>query len=430
MPKKWIFYLHLVKLNFYLNKYGFCPPQIKEKVNKDVNLIVVIPCFNETDLLTSLQSLNHCKLPIVNVEVIIVINASEKSSEAIKQQNIASFNEGIKWANNINTEKLTFHFILNNNLPKKHAGVGLARKIGMDEAVSRFDTINKNGIIVCFDADSKCDENYLVEIENHFNKHPTTPGCSIHYEHPIEGEEFEQNIYNGIINYELFLRYYNQALLFCGLPYAFQTVGSSMAVKSSAYQKQGGMNKRKAGEDFYFIHKIIALGGFTNLSTTKVIPSPRISDRVPFGTGKAIGNWINDKASIYKTYDFRIWQIIKEFVSIIPLLKNNEIAEIDFFNQPNSQVFVEFLKQNKFNEGLAEIRRNSTDNKAFVKRFYTWFNAFRLLKAVHYLRDNQYPNQPIFEEAKTLAKTMGFYKNELTLKSLLMTYRVKEKGSF
>jgi len=136
---------------------------------------------------------------------------------------------------------------------------------------------------------------FFAEIEKHFEQHSNTPGCSIYFEHPIAGNEFEANIYEGIINYELHLRYYYQALKYCGLQYAFHTVGSSMVVRSSAYQKQGGMNKRKAGEDFYFIHKIIALGNFSELNSTVVYPSPRISDRVPFGTGKAIGDWIEQE---------------------------------------------------------------------------------------------------------------------------------------
>jgi hypothetical protein len=416
-------------LNFYLNKYGFCSPQIKEQINNDVNIIVVIPCFNESDLITSLNALLLCEKPNCNVEVITVINASEKSNDTIKQQNVDAFNKGVEWASEINTDNLKFHFILNNNLPKKHAGVGLARKIGMDEAVFRFHSIDKDGIIVCFDADSKCDENYLVEIEKHFKSHPKSPGCSIHYEHPIEGDEFESSIYEGIINYELFLRYYNQALLFCGLPYGFQTVGSSMAVKSSAYQKQGGMNKRKAGEDFYFIHKIIALGGFTKISSTKVIPSPRVSDRVPFGTGRAIGEWLEENTDIYKTYDFRIWKIIKAFVEIIPLLEKQNISEIAFFNVQENQIFIDFLNKNNFSEGLIEIRKNSTNTQSFIKRFFVWFSAFKLLKAVHYLRDNQFHNQPIFNEAKLLAKELGFYNNEMNVKDLLVIYRAKEKGA-
>ena len=417
-------------MNFYLKKYGFCPPQLQDEPHTDVGIIVVIPCYNENDLISSLNALLLCEQPKCRVEVITVINASEKSSIEIKQQNLKTYTHGIEWAKNNNSDQLKFHFILNNDLPKKHAGVGLARKIGMDEAVARFHSISKDGVIVCFDADSKCDKNYLVEIENHFNANLKTPGCSFHYEHPIEGNEFEQNIYDGIINYELFLRYYNQAQRYCKLPYAYHTVGSSMAVKSSAYQKQGGMNKRKAGEDFYFIHKIIALGNFTNLSSTKLIPSPRISDRVPFGTGRAIGEWVDKNPETYLTYDFRIWEIIRDFVNIIPSLENQSIEDISFFNDKENSVFVDFLKQNEFENSLNEIRKNSTNSKGFIKRFLVWFNAFKLLKAVHYLRDHQYQNQPIFNEAKKLAIKQGFYSNELNEKELLLKYRLIENNSF
>lgn len=414
-------------MNFYLNKYGFCPPQVKDVIDPRVSLIVVIPCYNELNLIESLNVLYECDEPTGAVEVITVINASEKSEDEIKRQNEETYKTAKNWAETHQTDTLKFHFILNNNLPKKHAGVGLARKIGMDEAVSRFETIEKDGVIVCFDADSNCNKNYLVEIEKHFKTHPKTPGCSIHYEHPIAGNAFDSSVYKGIINYELFLRYYNQGLLYCELPFAFQTVGSSMAVKSSAYQKQGGMNKRKAGEDFYFIHKIIALGGFTNLSTTKVIPSPRISDRVPFGTGKAIGDWVENKMLEYKTYDFEIWKIIKSFVQVIPELEAKELTQTDFVKDTKHQVFIDFLKANKFDESLFEIRKNSTNSTGFLKRFFVWFNAFRVLKVVHYLRDNQYENQPIINEVEKLALALNFYDGAKTLEEYLELYRAEDK---
>lgn len=413
-------------MNFYLNKYGFCPPQISTPPNQDVEIIVVIPCFNEPDLISSLEALKNCDQTNCMVEVITVINAGALYNDSVKQQNLNTLAIAENWAKENNTEQLTFHFILNNELPKKHAGVGLARKIGMDEAVARFDNLAVDGTIVCFDADSNCDPNYLVEIEKHFKTHPKTPGCSIHYEHPIEGTEFEQNIYDGIINYELFLRYYNQALLYCGFPFAYQTVGSSMAVRSSVYQKQGGMNKRKAGEDFYFIHKIISLGRFTNLTTTKVIPSPRISDRVPFGTGKAIGDWIDSKANNYSTYDFRIWGILKSFVKTIPDLQTKKLENLEFYSIKEHQPLINFLTENDFETGLIDIRKNSTDLASFLKRFFVWFNAFRVLKAVHYLRDHQYSNKPILNEAIEMAKSNNFYSNETDLISMLKLYRIEE----
>src|SRR5262249_26021974 len=160
--------------------------------------------------------------------------------------------------------------------------------IGMDEALRRFDAVERpGGVIVGFDADCRCERNYLTAIERHFERNSNSPGCSIYFEHPLNGP-LEPAIYEAIAEYELHLRYYVQALRFGGFPHAFHTIGSSMAVRAGVYRKQGGMNKRKAGEDFYFLHKIIPLGGFTNLVETRVIPSPRASDRVPFGTGKAV----------------------------------------------------------------------------------------------------------------------------------------------
>ena len=92
--------------------------------------------------------------------------------------------------------------------------------------------------------------------------------------------------------YELHLRYLNLFSRFTGFPYAYHTIGSCFGVRAETYASQGGMNKRKAGEDFYFLHKIIPLGEFREINNTCVIPSPRESDRVPFGTGAAIGKYL------------------------------------------------------------------------------------------------------------------------------------------
>ena len=69
----------------------------------------------------------------------------------------------------------------------------------MDEAVRRFNLVqNSKGIIISFDADSICDNNYLVEIENNYNKYPLANGCSIYFEHPLSGDDFPDNIYKAI----------------------------------------------------------------------------------------------------------------------------------------------------------------------------------------------------------------------------------------
>ena len=409
-------------MNFYLNKYSFQPPKLTDNPSENLGLIVVIPCFNEPDLIRTLKSLDSCIEPKCDVEIIVVLNAGTHHPDQIHLQNNKTKEEFNSFVRE-KKSKYKFHLIENSALPKKHAGVGLARKIGMDEAVARFDAINTDGLIVCFDADAEVAENYLSEIEQHFEKNPKTPGCSIHYEHPIHGNEFSEEIYKGIINYELHLRYYNQCLSFAGLPYAYHTVGSSMAVRSSAYQKQGGMNKRKAGEDFYFIHKIIALGNFTELKSTQVIPSPRISDRVPFGTGKAIGDWIKEGNEDYETYAFAIFKEIKKFVEEIPNLyrQDLEINTLDISNE-----FKEYLILNLFAERLAEIKSNTKDFKSFEKRFFVWFDAFQILKLVHYIRDHKFPNQELVSQVQELQKAKGWPIQKKSLENLLFLRRLEK----
>ncbi len=409
----------------YFEKYGIRPKLIEEKPDPQLGICVVIPCYNEPDLEFSLESLYKCNAPTCSVEVIVVLNAGEQSDSDVMAQNRETEREFRKWTSEHSHAWISFHLIKENRLPKKHAGVGLARKIGMDEAVRRFTLCeSKDGIIVCYDADSTCDQNYLTAIEKHFNKYPKTPGCSIRYEHPVAGSKFTAKVYDGIIKYELFLRYYNQGLKDAGLPYAFHTVGSCMAVRSSAYQKQGGMNKRKAGEDFYFIHKIIQLGGFTELNETRVIPSPRESDRVPFGTGKAITDWIMTGREEYMTYDHRTFMDIRKFVLSIP----NFRCEFVFENIPKS--FQSFYEKRKFTNKILEIRKNSSSDTTFLKRFLRFFDAFQVLKFVHFCRDHFYPNTTLEQAVRSQIAFKKIGPNTLdNALEMLWIYRKLEEGA-
>lgn len=378
--------------NFYLQRFGIRNTLIDTPPPSDLHQVVVIPCYNEPDITTSLRSLLNCKPPQKSVEIIVVINNSENANQAILENNRRSI-ENIK---KLQEEALQYpiHIIEELSLPKKHAGVGLARKIGMDEAVRRLEHVdNKQGIIICFDADSSCESNLLIEVEHHFNDHPQSAGCSIHFEHPLEGEDFSQETYDAIINYELHLRYFIQAQKWAGFPHAFQTIGSSMAVRNEVYQKQGGMNRRKAGEDFYFLHKIIPLGNFTELKSTKTIPSPRQSDRVPFGTGKAVKDILLSDAP-YLTYSPESFILLRDFLQDV---------ESYYTQEPNLNSHItDFLKNVDFEENLKEIRKQSNTITTFINRFYRWFNGFMVMKYAHFMRDNYYPNIEVDRAAQKI----------------------------
>ena len=389
--------------NIYLQRYGFDKILFSSKPRHDLGMVVVIPSCNEQGLITSLKALVACDDTRCAVEVLVIINDSDQSREEIRNQNRQTFEEARQWIKSNTTEKRQILIHYESKIPHKQAGVGMARKIGMDEAVRRLEKANKgNGIIVSFDADSVCDPNYLRAIEGHFLSNSKCTGASIYFEHPFEGD-LTENHYQGVIRYELFLRYYINALRYAGFPYAFQTVGSSMAVRSAIYQKQGGMNKRKAGEDFYFLHKIIPLGDFTEINNTRVIPSARASDRVPFGTGKAIQAWLDGYDRQYHTYHPDIFKDLKVFLGEIDQLFRAGPADFDrcFGKWPES--IRVFLAENDFSTRLKEINRYcGPTREAFLKRFFTWFNGFKVLKYAHFARDNFYENVEIEQAVQWL----------------------------
>ena len=411
----------------YLEKHALFSPFIPEFPHPDLFISIVIPCFDEPDLLKTLNSIWNCERPDSAVEVIVVINSSINAPESSINQNLLTLRSFIDWNIYHLDEKLKFFVVFKDDLPEKDAGVGLSRKIGMDEALRRFAYLERpDGIIVGFDADSTCSENYLVELENHFKSDRNLTGCSIHFEHPLGGSEHSEFIYNAVIQYELYLRYYIQALRNINYPFAFHTIGSSFAVRAEVYAKQGGMNKRKAGEDFYFLQKVIPLGNFSELKKAVVYPSPRTSTRVPFGTGAAILKMESKGDYNYKTYDYKAFDDLSLLVNNVEQFfiwnEDQLISVLQNLKKPLQS----FLTENEFVLQVAEIKKNSTSLKTFSVRFFKWFNAFKVLKYMNYSHAESYKLRSVLEVASELLNHVNV-ERDLNPKDLLSMYRDIQK---
>ena len=380
-------------------KNPYCESFIDTIPADDLSLIVTIPCHNEPNLIGALESLLACDPINGSVEIIVIINHAENAPPKIVQQNKLSFEKAKLWAKRNNTPTKTFHIHLFDALPKKHAGVGLARKIAMDEAASRFLSLNKkNGIIQCYDADCSCLPNLMQAIQNGFDKYDSS-SLGIYYEHPIVGNEYSEATYRAIISYELHLRYYHHIQQYIGLPFAYQTIGSSMAVRAEDYILQGGMNKRKAGEDFYFLQKFISLNQHREINDTMVIPSPRTSDRVPFGTGKAVNDLLASNNNELLSYNPEAFDDLKILIDDLENLFNSNDIKKDFEHWPLSLISY-FIEKEKMPNAIFEIKHNTSNFEMFEKRFYKWMNAFKLMKYLHFSRDqNIFPDIPIIDAA-------------------------------
>ena len=387
-------------VNQYFNRFPFKKINIALEPSKDLKIIVVIPSYNERNIQPTIDSLFLKQDDFYfNVEVIVLINNSEYEIKEIKEQNLLT----LKKLQNLSKtySKINMHLIpvLIGDLDSKHAGVGWARKLGMDLATQRFRTINFNGIIVGLDADTIVESNYFNSIysfflNNNFN------AASIHFEHPISGDLFSEVQLNQIIYYELHLRYYKNSMKYSNLPYSFHTIGSAFALTASAYARQGGMNRRKAGEDFYFINKLIKGEIFGEINDTKVIPSPRISNRVPFGTGRAILEGLNSQKDLSLTYDFQCFEIINSWTNRI------ENKDFNYGNFPAT--LKAYMDYEKWIKHHTMMLNNTNSHKSYLKLFYNIFDAFWMLKFIHFLRDNYYPNSSLLENTNTLLVKIGY----------------------
>ncbi len=407
----------------YLKRYAIPEKWISDEPEKDLGIIVVIPSYHEPELIKTLESLESCLKTVKSVEVIIVVNTRENDPKDIVDDTNLQINDVENWINQHQLIKRKYFIIPLLKVPHKIAGPGYARKVGMDEAISRFSKINnEKGIIVSLDADTTVDQNYLVEIEKHWNKFPNTTGVSIQFRHPFD--QCSDLISKGIIQYELHLRYYIHAQRFAGFPFAFQTVGSSFAVSARDYAKQGGMNKRKAGEDFYFLHKIIPQGNYFNLNSTCVYPSSRPSLRVPFGTGKTISEFIKKESSEYFSYNFQSFRDLKSLLDNHLELFQLLPGQLNAFLQKMPQSIQSFLSSQNFIGQIEKIHNNTAEKSTFQKAFFRWFDGFRLMKFVHFARDNFYPNLPVREAViQYLKEVHNLQANEFSEKELLMWFR-------
>jgi len=391
----------------YLDKQKDFSPIISENPYENVRFSIIIPCYNEPHIERTLNSLWLCDRPKSGAEVIIAINSSTNASPEIINQNKKTFLELKEWTKNHIDPILRFHVINIENIPEKVAGAGYARKLAMDEAIYRFNKcLKEDGVIISLDADALCRTNYLTEIENLFDTKPKTNAATIYFEHPTTGNEFELSVYEAITKYELYLRYYKNALEYCGFPYPFYTIGSCFAVSAKAYIKQGGMSKKQAGEDFYFLQKIFSLGSIEELNTTCIYPSPRPSDRVVFGTGPVVKSLIENPDQPYLTFDFNAFLDLKLFFQQVDRFYRIDKNELNDMLYQLPLPLAGYLSENNFFDAIEEINKNSSNIKTFKKRFFDWFNAFKIIKYLNFVHEKFYKKQELLAECERLLVAM------------------------
>ena len=346
-------------------------------------MIIVIPCYKEPDVIRTVQSIFDCGRGDFPVEIILVINSYQIDSDEIVEINRKSYREISDFASINNTGNFFLTPVLVENLQGHQTGAGLPRKLGMDEAIRHFQG-DRSGILVSLDADCVVEKNYLTEIYRNFKEYDLN-SATIAFHHPVENLDEESPLRQAVTQYEMYLHYYRSALEYCGYPYPYFTVGSAFAVTAETYIKAGGMGKQQSGEDFYFLQKVFPLGKTKFIDTTCVYPAARTSDRVPFGTGPALQKMLDENATVKMTYRFEAFKSLKILFDNLDLFFKQSSEIVKSFIRKLPEYLFLFLQADGFVEKISEINRHTASLVSFRKRFFDYFNAFKIVKYLNFV---------------------------------------------
>ncbi|WP_298646403.1 hypothetical protein [uncultured Proteiniphilum sp.] len=354
------------------------------------DIVVVIPCYNEPALFDTLHNLRASDSPKANVLTVIVFNSSVLSNENAVRQNKISYEQAVLFADRYNKPGFGFFSLLFEDLPRKHAGVGLARRIGMDLAVEHFLRNGKpRGVIISLDADCTVSANFFTTIWEAFS-HDKSLNTTIHdFRHRLEKDGPVPE--SAARQYEAYIRYFRTMLEYTGFPCYYHTVGSAFAVSAEAYVRVGGMGRQQGGEDFYFLQKIFALGNIRELKDTRVFPMARLSDRVPFGTGPSLQKIKDEPEGNIRAYSEKSFHILKEFFDMKDVFFGKDPQSAEAMTKALHPSLQQFLKEIDFPGLVRDCNENSASPATFRKRFFHHFNAFRIIKYLNRVHPDPFP---------------------------------------
>jgi len=175
-----------------------------------------------------------------------------------------------------------------------------------------------------------------------------------------------------------------------------------MACTGRAYAAVSGMNRRQAGEDFYFLQQLAKTGVVERIPGTTVHPSPRASHRAPFGTGARVHTFLEGTEDAYRVYHPEGYGIVKAWLASVAA--DLEAPADALLRQAESiaPALSAFLQAQGFAEVWPRFRAQHRDTAQLIRHFHGWFDGFRTLKLIHYLRDHGYPEQDLFNAIPAL----------------------------
>jgi len=402
----------MLSLQKYLNKHAITRP-ITNYPNHPIKHAIIIPAYQELHSLPkTLQSLEKCPQNHHTLILIIINNPTLPTDHPAYTQNQTLLTKLPKIAQN---SKHHIAWIDASTHPKQipnKTGVGMARKIACDSLIKNIqqNTPQNNwakSVILHLDADTLVQPNYQTTINHLLNQKYSAGVIPFHHQTSPNPQ-----IQTAINQYQQYLHYYVNALKYAQSPYAYHTIGSTMISTIQAYIQAGGIPaKRTAGEDFYFLQQLAKITPILSNFPTIVYPSPRPSNRVPFGTGPTIKQTINQNTP-YLTYHPQTFQQLKQLLHTIKT--NLQKTDTEIITKIHNTQTKQFLTNKKFPQIWQKLQQQNKTPQKIQQAFHIWFDALTTLRLINHLTQTQFPKIPLQKAINILQKikTKSVYTQE------------------
>ena len=276
---------------------------------------------------------------------------------------------------------LVDRFAEGRRLPTRQ-GVGLARKIGADVALELIATGRvRHPLIAMIDADATLPADYFTRVAE---LETDCAAAVFPFWHEPGGDAV---VDRATALYELRLRYLQRGLQCAGSPYAFHSLGSTMVIHALCYAQVRGVPSRQAAEDFYLLVKLSKLRPVVRLIGNPVRLRSRRSGRVPFGTGAA-----TEKLARGAQLDLdhpECFAAVRDVVCGLSRVAERPPVDraVETCLSRLSPVVREWLHQQGALRAWFKVCQQAPSPVARLHRLHEWFDGFRTLKLMHYVRD-------------------------------------------
>ncbi len=278
-------------------------------------------------------------------------------------------------------------------------GVGLARKIGCDLVLA----LHAAGRVAspwihATDADVRLPPDYFGQVAA---VDPAETGAAIYFfQHLFPDDEALARA--GRL-YEISLRYDTLGLAWAGSPYAYQNMGSCLAIPAPAYAAVGGFPMTNAIEDVTILNALAKTGRIERLGGAPVGLDGRISNRVPISTGQALAGIVRKRgaADSFRLHHPLAFAHLAAWLRVLGAVARrgqDVTGALDVLPLGNpffrADLLEDALREVDAFDAVRDAVREPGDERARLQRLHRWFDGFRTRQLLDSLRDSGLPALP------------------------------------